>query len=185
MGVSLGSYLAHELLGCTFQVCEPCSCLVSRPKKEPGDGDRDNQWFIEQRILHAKNKGSWNNTPLGKRAGHGSNLCINRPFKYQLDFLSLWTWSRGPQWLVVLCWTRTWWSRVDDERVKEGKRLIFPGLRSWLLHSRESTRNRERERKKERQTRGPKLWWSKGVLINMVWAYILSYKVVILSGGND
>ena len=39
----------------------------------------------------------------------------------------------------------------------------------------------ERERERERKTRGPELWWSKGVLINMVCAYILSYKVVILS----
>ena len=39
---------------------------------------------------------------------------------------------------------------MDDERVKEGKRLIFPGLRSQLLHSRKSARNREREREKER-----------------------------------
>ena len=27
--------------------------------------------------------------------------------------------------LLVLYWTGTWWSRVNDERVKEGKRLIF------------------------------------------------------------
>ena len=47
---------------------------------------------------------------------------------------------------------------MDDERVKEGKRLIFPGLRSQLLHSRESNRNREirdththRERERERE----------------------------------
>ena len=72
---------------------------------------------------------------------------------------------------MVLYWTGTWWSRVNDERVKEGKRLTFPGLHSQLLHSRESARreretDRERERerererkerKKERKTRGPKL----------------------------
>ena len=66
--------------------------------------------------------------------------------------------------------------RVNNERVKEGKRLIFPGLRTSLSRSRESARNREREggregekereregreegrereRKKERNTRGP------------------------------
>ena len=44
----------------------------------------------------------------------------------------------------------TWWSGVDDEKVK-GKRLIFPGLRSWHLLSSESARNRETERKKERE----------------------------------
>ena len=55
--------------------------------------------------------------------------------------------------VLVLYWTGIWWSGVDDERVKEGKRLIFPGLRSWLLHSRESARNRERERKKDTGTK--------------------------------
>ena len=44
---------------------------------------------------------------------------------------------------------------MNDEKVKEGKRLIFPGLHSRLSHSRESARNRERERKKK--TWGPKL----------------------------
>ena len=56
---------------------------------------------------------------------------------------------------MVLYWTGTWWSGVDNERVKEGKRLIFPGLNSWLSRSRESARNREggreRERERERQ----------------------------------
>ena len=42
-------------------------------------------------------------------------------------------------------------------------------------------REREKERKKERKTRGPKLLWSKGVLFNIVWVYILSYKVAIFS----
>jgi len=36
------------------------------------------------------------------------------------------------------------------------------------------------ESEKVGKTREPKLSWSKGVLINMVWAYILSYNVVIL-----
>ena len=40
-------------------------------------------------------------------------------------------------------WTGTWWFRVDDERVKEVKRLIFPGLHSWLSCSRESAKNRD------------------------------------------
>ena len=40
----------------------------------------------------------------------------------------------------------------------------------------ERKKEREKEREKKRQTRG----WSKGVLINMVWAYMLSYKIVIL-----
>ena len=38
-------------------------------------------------------------------------------------------------------------------------------------------REREREREKESKTRRPKLWWSKGVLFNTVWVFILSYKV--------
>ena len=54
--------------------------------------------------------------------------------------------------LLVLYWTGTWWSGVYDERVKEGKRLTFPGLRSWLLRSRELARKRERERKKDMGT---------------------------------
>ena len=54
--------------------------------------------------------------------------------------------------LLVLYWTGTWWSGVDDQRVKEGKRLIFPGLPSRLSRSTESARNREivRERQRER-----------------------------------
>ena len=57
--------------------------------------------------------------------------------------------------VLVLYWTGTWWSGVDNEKVKEEKRLIVPGLRSRLSCSRESARNREieteRERKKERK----------------------------------
>ena len=61
--------------------------------------------------------------------------------------------TAGVLWLV-LYWTGTWWSGVDDERVKEGKRLTLPGLGSRLSHSRESARDRERERDREtdRQT---------------------------------
>ena len=53
---------------------------------------------------------------------------------------------------LVLYWAGTWWSRVDDGTVKEGKRLIFPGLHSRLSRSRESARNRKRERKKDMGT---------------------------------
>ena len=83
---------------------------------------------------------------------------------------------------MVLYWTGTWWSGVDDERVKEGKRLIFPGLRSRLSGSRESARNRERERKTDM---GTKAVMEQRYLINLVWAYILSYKAVILSKDKD
>ena len=69
-------------------------------------------------------------------------------------------------------WTGTWWSRVNDKKVKEGKRLIFPGLCSQLLRSRASARNRERE-----GHRDPSLWWNKGALLNSVWVYIPYYKV--------
>ena len=59
--------------------------------------------------------------------------------------------------VLVLYWTGIWWSRFNDERVKEGKRLIFPELCSWLSHSTESVRNRERDRETDRQTQGSKL----------------------------
>ena len=56
--------------------------------------------------------------------------------------------------VLVLYWAGTWCSRVDDERVKEGKSLIFPGLCSWPLHSLESARNREIERKRKKERHG-------------------------------
>ena len=67
--------------------------------------------------------------------------------------------------VLVLYWTGTWWSGVDNEKVKEEKRLIFPGLRSRLSCSRESARNiyierdrdRDKKREKERKTPEPKL----------------------------
>ena len=64
--------------------------------------------------------------------------------------------SRGPETgsgVLFLYCTGSWWSGVDDERVKEGKRLIFPGLRSRLSSSgNQPERERERERKRERKT---------------------------------
>ena len=35
----------------------------------------------------------------------------------------------------------------------------------------------QRERERERRTRGPRFWWNKGALLNSVWVYILLYKV--------
>ena len=35
--------------------------------------------------------------------------------------------------------------------MKEGKRLIFPGLHSWLSYSMESARNREIKRERDRE----------------------------------
>ena len=59
--------------------------------------------------------------------------------------------------MLVLYWTGTWWSRVNDEMVKEGKRLITlgytasfctPGNQPEIERWRE--RERERGRKEER-----------------------------------
>ena len=50
---------------------------------------------------------------------------------------------------------------------------------------RERERERKKEREKERQTRGPKLIWNKDVLFNIVWVYILSYKVALFSKDKD
>ena len=58
--------------------------------------------------------------------------------------------------MLVLYWTRAWWSRVDDEKVKEGKRLIFPGLCSRLSNSRQSVRNRGIKRKRGRERKKTK-----------------------------
>ena len=60
--------------------------------------------------------------------------------------------------MLVLYWTRTWWSRVGDERVKERKRVIFPGLCSRLSCSRESARKRERERERKKERKKERHW---------------------------
>ena len=48
-----------------------------------------------------------------------------------------------------------------------------------------SLRERKKEREKERKTRGPKLGWNKGVLFNIVWVYIRSYKIALFSKDKD
>ena len=53
--------------------------------------------------------------------------------------------------------------RSRHKKVKEGKRLIFPGLQSWPSRSGESARKRERE--KERRTRRPKSLVEQGCFI--------------------
>ena len=54
------------------------------------------------------------------------------------------------------------------------------------MGSRELAGERERERERERRkTWGPKLSWSKGVLFNIVWVYIVSYKVALFSKDKD
>ena len=70
---------------------------------------------------------------------------------YSGFLLSGWWWDTS---VGVLSWTGTWWSRVDDKKVKE------------------RAGGRGRERKKERKTRGPKLWWSKGALLAEMQVYI-------------
>ena len=61
--------------------------------------------------------------------------------------------------------SRTWWSGVNDKKVKEGKRLIFPGLCSRPPRSRESARKKEREKEGHGD---PSLWWKKGALLKSV-----------------
>ena len=94
-----------------------------------------------------------------------NNLILCHPFFPCLQSFS----TSG---VVVLEWTRTWWSRVNDEKMKEGKRLIFPGLHSRPSRSRESARNRKRERERERERWGIRIWWNKGALLNSVRVYI-------------
>ena len=62
----------------------------------------------------------------------------------------------------LVVWSRWWVS----ERSKEAN---IP----WVTQPASALQGIKIERKTDRQTRGPKLWWSKGVLINMAWAYIL------------
>ena len=45
----------------------------------------------------------------------------------------------------------------------------------------ERERETETERDRESKTQGPKLWWSKGVLFNIMWVFIQSYKAAIFS----
>ena len=59
--------------------------------------------------------------------------------------------------MLVLYWTGTWWSRVNDEMVKEGKRLINLGYTAsfWTPGNQpeiEREKQRERERKKDTGT---------------------------------
>ena len=82
--------------------------------------------------------------------------------------LSHYTWDSGPltmfsvssQFLDQNLLTEGCWSFNGAEpgglestmrKVKEGKRLIFPGLHSRLLSSRESARNREIKRKRKKK----------------------------------
>ena len=81
---------------------------------------------------------------------------------------------------IIFCWGPLMdWNlvvRVHDKNVKEGKRLIFPGLCSQPSCSRESARNKEREKGRRKDT-GTQVWRNKGALLNSVWLYIPYYKV--------
>ena len=70
---------------------------------------------------------------------------------------------------------------------REGLRSLGKKVNSESICAPGDQPEKEREggREGERETRGTELWWSKGILIYMVWAYILSYKVVILSKDKD
>ena len=89
--------------------------------------------------------------------------------------------NEAPAW-GLLCSRRpqapSWWGKGAEcllKRVLEAWAGKWTQRASALQGSSLKKRGRERKRK----TRGPELWWSKVVLINMVWAYILSYKVVL------
>ena len=61
--------------------------------------------------------------------------------------------------------------------MKEGKRLVFPGLHSCGFRAPGNQPEIEREREREREGHGdPSLWWSKGALLNSVRVYIPCYK---------
>ena len=74
--------------------------------------------------------------------------------------------------------------RVNDKKVKERKRLIFLGLR------RKPVKPLAQGLLCSRRPQAPSRW-GEGTehllerVLNMVWAYILSYKVVILSKDKD
>ena len=76
---------------------------------------------------------------------------------------------------------------VDDERVKEVKRLLFPGLCSRLLSSRASARNRERERERERKKERKKDTGTKALMEQRCFNQhgVGIYTVVILSKDKD
>ena len=69
--------------------------------------------------------------------------------------------------------------------MKEGKRLIFPGLRSRLSRSRESARNREIEKEINKDMGTKALMEQRCFNQHGVGIYILSYKVVILIKDKD
>ena len=74
-------------------------------------------------------------------------------------------------------------SRGGECTVRFLRRVLKAWAGEWARRVSELQRIslRERERRKKRKTRGLKLWWSKGVLFNIVWVFILSYKVAIFS----
>ena len=86
--------------------------------------------------------------------------------------------SRRPQ-------APSWWAEGTEcflKRVLEARAEKWTQRASELQRISLKKRERERETVREREkTRGPKLWWSDGVLFNIVWVFILSYKAAIFS----
>ena len=60
--------------GCTPQTCKPCTCPASRPREEPGIGDRDINGLMDGGTYTSKAK-SWSNTPL-RAAGGGQDMAV-------------------------------------------------------------------------------------------------------------
>ena len=91
--------------------------------------------------------------------------------------------NKAPAWGLLCLWRPQAPSQWGEGAERLLKRVLEAQAGKWTQKASALQRNSLRER--ERKTRGPELWWSKGVLINMVWAYILSYKVVILRKDKD
>ena len=53
----------EPILDCTPQARKPCTRPASKPKKEPGDGDRDNGGLLNRGFYMSEAKGSWSDTP--------------------------------------------------------------------------------------------------------------------------
>ena len=130
----------------TWVSCTEADSLLSETPEEP------NLCILAYIISHC-------NFNLQLPMANGAELFINclfQPFVlFKLDhFMSYNTALRilYIYWLLLVFYcTGTCWSRVDDERVKERKRLKFPELCSWLLRSREPAK-KQRDRERERQT---------------------------------
>ena len=72
--------------------------------------------------------------------------------------------------------TVCWGPLMDQNLLVQSERTCWSGVRKWKREpegGREGGRQREREREREREKEtGPKLWWSKGILLAEMQAYI-------------